>query len=198
MSNTNTQAPTPMLNKVSAIDLILSPTGAVQGFPTVKGVDLNVPGWVNDTTTTFVCRLVFQFKFTLSGIRASEVAFYRSVARVATMRNPDGSQKQDTKTAPGGGQTGDGPDVSTVVRPNDSLIVVSDDPGAGRADAGPGPKSVFPITYQANFVLYAADYFSPNKTILAKVSYALNFQKQTFDDTSPTATTLTSIAKTIY
>ena len=192
MGGSNTQAPPPKLNKVSAIDFILSSTGAVQGFPTIAGVDLNAPGWINDTTTTFACRLVFQVKFTLSGIPASDVALARRIVRVATVMNKDGTQQQVTKTAPDGGPTGDGPTtspVSTVVRPSTSLIAVSDDPGY------PGGNTWnFPMTYHASFDLYAFDVVT--KAILAKTSYVIDIQKQTSNDSSPT-TNLSSIVKTI-
>ncbi len=190
MCTANTLGTTPTLNKVTAIDLIISSAGAVQGFPTINGVDLNVPGWLNDTTTTFMCLPVLQIKFTLSGIAASEVALARRVIRVATVMASDGSQKQDTKMAPNGGPTGDGPSTSTVVRPSNSLIAVSDVPGFHG-----GGKKIFPITYRASFDLFAFDLVT--KAILAKVSYVIDIQKKTFDDSSPT-TNLSNVVKSIF
>ena len=193
MCTTNTQSPPPRLNKVSAIDLILSSAGAVQGFPTVQGVDLNVLGWINNTTTTFACQIVFQVKFSLSGITAREVALHRVKTRVATVMKSDGTQQQDTKTGDDGPRVDPvtGADVS-VLRPSDSLIAVSDCPGYPG-----GNKWNFPMTYHASFDLYAFDRVSANRAILAKVSYVIDIQKKTFDDSSPT-TTLSNVVKLIY
>ncbi len=200
MCATNTLSSPPRLNKVSAIDLILSPLGAVQGFPVLQAVkdgialsvDLNALGWDNQTTAPYACRLVFQVKFTLSGITASEVGLRRMANRVGTAMGPNGQETKQTSGYDGPRPNPvTGVDV-TVLRPSNSLIVVSDCPGF----TGGGNK-VFPITYHASFDLYAYDRISPGGTILAKVSYVIDIQKKTFDDASP-STNLSNVVKQIF
>jgi hypothetical protein len=182
MCKANTQAPPP---GVTAIDLIipptsgvqgLPPTSAVQGFPTVRGVNLNVVGWLNDTTTNFACRIVFQVQFTVAGLSTSKLDLLRSMDRVASaVSGPDGSRHQDAT----GGFVSDRPSNPTVLRPSESLIVVSDCPGLGSVQ-----KKSFPATYHATFRLSLVD-LALNKPY-AQISYVIDIQKQTFDDASPT------------
>jgi hypothetical protein len=166
--------------KVTAVDFIAVPTGAVHGFPTIEGIDLNVPGVHNDTTTTFGYKVVIQIKVTLAaGTDLSEVAVGRKVLRLASVRNDDGTVQPINKTTTSGGATGDGPSASTVVRSDASTIAVSDAPGY----AG-GPKERFPVIYHASYDLYAWDTIEHG--ILAQVSYVVDFQKKTSTDASPT------------
>lgn len=74
---------------VTAITATTTPTGAQTGFPTINGVELNVPSTRNSATTG-ECRTVFQIKFDLAGIAANEVELVRTKKGV---RGPVGSEQ---------------------------------------------------------------------------------------------------------
>lgn len=152
---------------VTAITAITTPSGAVTGFPTINGVDLNVPGTRNSATTG-ECRIVFQIKFDLAGIGANEVELVRTKKGV---RGPVGSEQ------PASG--GDGPSDATRIRKG-SMIAVSDDPGIARAS-----DKFFPMRYTMDFSLYCFDIVS--KAILGTAAYSVNIVKQKLDDPSPVA-----------
>jgi hypothetical protein len=174
----------PATGRVTGADVIQSSTGAVTGFPVVRGCDLSVPGPFNDTTTNGTCTLVFQVKFHLAGIPSSEVALTRKVTRTATV-TIGGAQKQDIHNGP------DGPSAPTVLKPDGSTVVVSDSPGY----FGSGAKNIFPVTYHADFELYAYDLVAGK--VLAKLTYTVDIVKKTFGDSSPT-TTLTNLVQKFY
>ena len=185
--------------KVTAVDLIATPAGKLQGFPTLRGVDLNVTGIHNDTTTTFACVLVVQVKFTLAaGSDSTDVDVGRMVLRLASVRGDDGSRVPSNKTAADGGRTGDGPSPQTIIRPSATMVAVSDSPGYPG-----GQKERFPVIYHASYDLYAWDNTTTNgagalkneKGVLAQVSYVVDFQKQTSTDAAPTFQPLHVVTK---
>lgn len=157
----------PRKGNVTAITAITTPTGAVTGFPTINGVDLNVPGTRNSATTG-ECRVVFQIRFDLAGISANEVELVRTKKGV---RGPVGSEQ------PASGA--DGPSDPTRIRKG-SMIAVSDDPGIARAEG-----KYFPMRYTMDFSLYCFDIVS--KAILGTATYSVNIAKQKIDDPSPVA-----------
>src|SRR5262245_48706097 len=153
--------------KVDSLKIITDKTGAFSGFPTVNGVDLNVPGPLNNTTTTGTCVNVHQMQFHLTNIDPNEVKLVRKIVRVASAGGKSEPPKGE-KDKP----AADGPSDPTVIRPKDSSsIVVSDSPGfIGKGDASKS-KDAFPVSYDANFQLYAIDFVGPK--ILAKLEYTV-------------------------
>jgi hypothetical protein len=160
----------PVNGKVTSLDVITGPTGAVTGFPAVPGGgSLDSPGAFNDTTTG-ACRNIHQMKFTVIGIPTSELLLLRTIDRTATVA---GMQKKFAGV--------DGPNPTTVLRPaNTSYVAVADSPGY-KASSN---SSDFPISYNADFKLYAFDFVT--KTILAELNYTVTIAKSTLTDAKPT------------
>lgn len=155
--------------KVTSLDLITGSTGAVTGFPAVTGGgSLDSPGPFNDTTTG-ACRNIHQMKFTVTGIPSSELRLLRMIDRKSTTAG--------TKSAH---QGNDGPSPATVLRPTPSQVVVADATGYKASSL----SSDFPITYDADFKLYAFDLVS--QTILAELDYTVTIAKSTLSDAKPT------------
>jgi hypothetical protein len=169
--------------RVLSIDVILTPTGAITGFPVIDGCDLSVPGTFNNTTTTGTCLSVFQIAFHVDRIPITEVGLVRRINRTATV-TINGAQVTRTKTGL------DGPSSVTVLRPSASLIAVSDSPGLD----GTGRRDIFPMTYHADFELFAFDLVGNG--ILAKLTYTVDITKRSFADSAPTIG-LTNIVRTI-
>jgi len=155
--------------KVTSLDLITGSSGAVTGFPAVIGGGvLDSPGPFNDTTTG-ACRNVHQMKFTVTGIPSSELRLLRMIDRKSTTAG--------TKSAH---QGNDGPSPTTVLRPTTSQVAVADATGYKASSQ----SSDFPITYDADFKLYAFDLVS--QTILAELDYTVTIAKSTISDAKPT------------
>jgi hypothetical protein len=155
--------------KVTSLDLITGSSGAVTGFPAVTGGgSLDSPGPFNDSTTG-ACRNIHQMSFTVTGIPSSELRLLRMIDRKSTTAG--------TKSAH---QGNDGPSPATVLRPTPSQVVVADATGYKAS----GLSSDFPITYDADFKLYAFDLVS--QTILAELDYTVTIAKSTLSDAKPT------------
>jgi hypothetical protein len=168
--------------KVTSLDVITSSTGAVTGFPAIQGGgSLDSPQAFNDTTTTGSCKNIHQMKFTLQGTTSNEVSLLRTVNRTATA-----SGTQQNYNGP------DGPSTGTVLRPSGSVIAVADACGYSSKTNATAP---FPVSYNADFQLYAFD--SIQQGIYAKLVYKVAISKQTFAAQSPT-NTITIVSKTIY
>lgn len=165
--------------KVAEVKLITGKEGAFKGFPIVNGVDLNVPGPFNDTKTTGTCVNVHQMQFRLSNGDPNEVKLIRKIVRVGVAGGKENKKGEKDKPAD------DGPSEGSVLRPEgSSSVVVADDPGfIGKGDASKS-KGVFPVSYDADFELYATDIVQPR--VLAKMEYKVTIAKQSFDDTAPT------------
>jgi hypothetical protein len=155
--------------KVTSLDLVTGSTGAVTGFPAVTGGgSLDSPGPFNDTTTG-ACRNIHQMNFTVTGIPSSELRLLRMIDRKSTTAG--------TKSAH---QGSDGPSPATVLRPTTSQVVVADATGYKASSL----SSDFPITYDADFKLYAFDLVT--QTILAELDYTVTIAKSTLADAKPT------------
>lgn len=155
--------------KVTSLDLITGSSGAVTGFPAVAGGgSLDSPGPFNDTTTG-ACRNIHQMKFAVTGIPSSELRLLRMIDRKSTTAG--------TKSAH---QGNDGPSPTTVLRPTTSQVAVADATGYKASSQ----SSDFPITYDADFKLYAFDLVSQN--ILAELDYTVTIAKSTLSDAKPT------------
>jgi hypothetical protein len=155
--------------KVTSLDVITGSSGAVTGFPAVAGGgSLDSPGPFNDTTTG-ACRNIHQMKFTVTGIPSSELRLLRMIDRKSTTAG--------TKSAHKGN---DGPSPATVLRPTTSQVAVADATGYKASSQ----SSDFPITYDADFKLYAFDLVS--QAILAELDYTVTIAKSTLADAKPT------------
>jgi len=165
--------------KVAELKLITGKAGAFQGFPIAKGIDLNVPGPLNDTQTTGSCVNVHQMQFRLSQGDPNEVNLIRRIVRVSVAGGKEEKKGERDKPAD------DGPSAGSVIRPaGSSSVVVADAPGfIGKGDASKS-TGVFPVGYDADFQLYATDAIQPR--ILAKMEYTVTIAKQSFGDTAPT------------
>lgn len=169
--------------KVDKLNVITSKSGAFSGFPVAKGIDLNVPGPHNDTATTGSCVNVHQMQFHLAKGDPAEVKLIRKVIRVAKAAGQENRKGEKDKPAD------DGPSAGSVIRPKDSSsVVVADAPGfIGKGDASKADASkadaVFPVSYDADFNLYAIDLVQPR--ILAKLSYTVSISKKSFGDAAP-------------
>ena len=164
--------------KLAEIKLITGKDGAFSGFPVIDGIDLSVPGPFNDTQTTGTCVNVHQMQFRLSEGDPAEVKLIRKVIRVAVAGGKEHRKGEKDKPAD------DGPSAPTVIRPKDSSsVVVADAPGfKGKGDASKS-SGVFPVSYDADFQLFAIDPIAPK--ILGKMTYTVRVSKQTYDDASP-------------
>ncbi len=165
--------------KVAELKLIADKKGAFQGFPIAKGIDLNVPGPFNDTQTTGSCVNVHQMQFRLSQGDPNEVKLIRKIVRVSVAGGKSEQKGEKDKPAD------DGPSAGSVIRPDgSSSVVVADAPGfIGKGDASKS-AGTFPVSYDADFQLYATDAIQPR--ILAKMEYTVTVAKQSFGDTKPT------------
>jgi hypothetical protein len=164
--------------KIAELKLITTKAGAFSGFPIAKGIDLNVPGPFNDTTTIGSCVNVHQMQFRLSRGEPREVKLIRKVIRVAVAGGTEHRKGEKNKPAD------DGPSEGSVIRPKDSSsVVVADAPGfIGKGDAGKS-TNVFPVSYDADFQLFATDAVDPR--LLAKMEYTVSVAKKSFGDTAP-------------
>ena len=164
--------------KLAELKVITGKTGAFSDFPIAKGIDLNVPGPFNDTQTTGSCVNVHQMQFRLSGGSPDEVRLIRKVIRVATAGGTENRKGEKDKPAD------DGPSEGSVIRPKgSSSVVVADAPGyIGKGDASASAR-IFPVGYDADFVLYAADVVEGK--ILARLDYNVSVAKASFTDAKP-------------
>lgn len=164
--------------KIDQLNVITSSTGAFSGFPIAKGIDLNKPGPFNDTTTTGSCVNVHQMQFHLSSGDPNEVKLIRKVIRVASAGSRKDQKGEKDKPAD------DGPSAGSVIRPSNSPnVVVADAPGFTTSGDMEKIRTAFPVTYDADFQLFATDLVQPR--ILAKLEYSVHVAKQSFGDTSP-------------
>src|SRR6185436_7671088 len=85
----------------------------------------------------------------------------------------------------------DGPSTGTVLRPSDTVTAVADAPGY----RGQGLSAPFPVTYDADFELYAFD--NIQNGIYAKLTYKVSISKKTLAEQNPT-NQITVVSKTIY
>jgi hypothetical protein len=108
-------------------------------------------------------------KFAVTGIPSNELRLTRLIDRKSTTAG--------TKSAYKGN---DGPSPTTVLRPTTSQVVVADATGYKASSQ----SSDFPITYDADFKLYAFDLVSQN--ILAELDYTVTIAKSTLSDAKPT------------
>jgi hypothetical protein len=164
--------------KIDQLNVITSRTGAFSDFPVAKGIDLNVPGPFNDTKTTGSCVNVHQMQFHLSRGDPSEVKLIRKVVRVAKAGGRTDEKGEKDKPAD------DGPSAGSVIRPEkSSSVVVADAPGfIGKGDPEK-TRGSFPVSYDADFQLFATDRVQPR--ILAKLEYGVHIAKQSFGDSAP-------------
>ena len=164
--------------KVDLLNVITGKTGAFSGFPVAKGIDLNVPGPFNDTTTTGSCVNVHQMQFHLSRGDPADVKLIRKVVRVATAGGK--TQQKGEKDKP----ADDGPSAGSIIRlAKSSDVVVADAPGfIGRGDPKQS-QAAFPVGYDADFQLFATDLVQPR--ILARLDYSVHVAKQSFGDAAP-------------
>lgn len=164
--------------KIDQLNVITSATGAFSGFPTLNEADLNKPGPFNNTTTTGSCANVHQMQFHLAKGDPKEVKLIRKVVRVSSAAGKTSSKGEKDKPA------GDGPSPETVIRPKDSPnVVVVDSPGFYGTGDFKKSKGAFPVSYDADFDLFATDLVEP--TLLAKLQYSVKIFKKAPDDTSP-------------
>ena len=164
--------------KVDQLNVITSPAGAFSGFPVAKGIDLNTPGPFNDTTTMGSCVNVHQMQFHLSKGDPNEVKLLRRVVRVSSAGGKETREGEKDKPKD------DGPSAGSVIRPKESPnVVVADAPGfVGFGDASKS-KGVFPVSYDADFDLFATDRVEPR--FLAKLQYTVRISKKAPDDANP-------------
>ncbi len=154
---------------VDRIDVIKS-SGGFSGFPVVKGVDLNKPGKYNLTTGEGSVMNIHQIAFHLSQGSPNDVKLLRCVDRVGRA-----GDKAIHKTSL------DGPSLPTVVRSGKN-IVVADSPGY-RGTKKKDKEKPFPVSYIANFKLYAYDMVT--KKVLASVDYVVVILKNKRSQASP-------------
>ncbi len=171
--------------KVDQLNVITSKAGAFSGFPTAKGIDLNVPGPFNNTTTTGSCVNVHQMQFHLAKGDPEEVKLIRKVINVTKANGRTGTKGKKGTDGAKDEFADDGPSAGSVIRPaNSSSIVVADAPGfIGTGDATK-IATVFPISYEADFELFALDPIAPK--LLAELKYSVSIAKQSFSDSAPT------------
>jgi len=164
--------------KIDQLNVITSEKGAFSGFPIAKGIDLNKPGPFNDTTTTGSCVNVHQMQFHLAKGSSSEVKLIRKVVTVRTAGGKTEKKGEEKKPAD------DGPSEGSVIRPKDSPnVVVADAPGFIGMGNFSKAASAFPVSYDADFELFALDTIQPG--ILAKLTYSVKVFKKTPTEAAP-------------
>ena len=158
---------------IDSVELVDSSSGAVGGFDDIScGASLNQPGPYNDHWARGSVANVQQIHFHLSQGWPGDVRANRQVNRTATVASKPG---QDTKVG------WDGPPAHEFVTTRDKLVI-ADAPGfCSRATEGD-----FPVTYSADFSLYAFDPLHMN--ILASISYHVEISKTSFYQIDPVNT----------
>jgi hypothetical protein len=166
--------------RISSINIVDSPAGAISGYTAITSGDLNTPGPYNHPSNGGVSN-VHQVHFTLSQGDSAAVTPRREIQRSAWYAGAEQRNPADQPAAPGsgGGATPggfggklvgpDGPAAHEVKRPTTDKIVVADAPGA----AAIGTAN-FPFIYRSHFSVTLAT----AGVDFARISYDVRIEKK--------------------
>jgi hypothetical protein len=163
---------TPVVDQVELVD---SSTGAVGGYPAkldTCDASLNNPGPFNDNFFLGSVANVHQVQFHVAQGYPGDLRATRIVNRTAEGRG----QKLPPKSG------NDGPPDHEYMYTKDKMVV-ADAPGWCSM---PLKDTDFPITYKADFAMYAWD--APTKKILASISYHVEIEKTHYVQRDPVNT----------
>ena len=159
---------------IDSVEMVTSSTGAIGGFPAIAcDASLNHPGPYNDHWWKGKVANVQQVHFHLSQGWPGDVRVNRQVNRTASTAKNKGNTKVGW----------DGPPEHEIQTTRDK-VVVADAPGFCTSDQA--TESDFPVTYSADFGLYAFD--PADMKILASISYHVEISKTSFYEIGPVNT----------